>query len=261
MSPESVTISTFRQIAHHQNGHADHVHVAASPHVAAQIEFWYEDELRRLERARRDADRRARRSGRASRERRWSCGARASRAAADSRRRRVRSRVAQHAPADRDVGRRGRQRPLDRGRERGQRRRQRDQGAHPRRRRRRHSRRAARSPVGLRRLPASARSAAAAVAAAASRSRPAEQQEELRELAEEAAKGLGARPGPVIGISTTEEAAAEEPSALNEGDAASTSRRPVSQADRDDAAEITRASAARPRRPRTSVRTAGCPSA
>ncbi|MGD1067288.1 MAG: Rne/Rng family ribonuclease, partial [Vulcanimicrobiaceae bacterium] len=48
MSPESVTISTFRQIAQHKNGHADHVHVAASPQVAAQIEFWYEDELRQL---------------------------------------------------------------------------------------------------------------------------------------------------------------------------------------------------------------------
>jgi ribonuclease G len=45
MSPESVTIETFRQIANHQNGHAAHVHVAASPTVAAQIEFWYDDEL------------------------------------------------------------------------------------------------------------------------------------------------------------------------------------------------------------------------
>jgi hypothetical protein len=45
MSPESVTIETFREIANHQNGHAAHVHVAASPTVAAQIEFWYDDEL------------------------------------------------------------------------------------------------------------------------------------------------------------------------------------------------------------------------
>jgi hypothetical protein len=48
MSPETVTISTFRQIADHQNGHADHVHVLASPQVAGQIEFWYEGELRNL---------------------------------------------------------------------------------------------------------------------------------------------------------------------------------------------------------------------
>ncbi len=48
MSPESVTIETFREIAHHQNGHAAHVHVAASPQVAAQIEFWYDDELTAL---------------------------------------------------------------------------------------------------------------------------------------------------------------------------------------------------------------------
>jgi len=48
MSPETVTIETFREIAHHQNGHAAHVHVAASPTVAAQIEFWYDDELQAL---------------------------------------------------------------------------------------------------------------------------------------------------------------------------------------------------------------------
>jgi hypothetical protein len=39
----------------------------------------------------------------------------------------------------------------------------------------------------------------------------------LRDLADEAAKGLGASPFPVIGISTTEEAVAEENVALNEG--------------------------------------------
>src|SRR5450755_1540238 len=48
MSPESVTISTFRQIAAHQNGHADRVSILASPNVAAQAEFWYEDELKAL---------------------------------------------------------------------------------------------------------------------------------------------------------------------------------------------------------------------
>jgi ribonuclease G len=48
MSPESVTISTFRQIANHQNGHADHISILASPNVAAQAEFWYEDELKTL---------------------------------------------------------------------------------------------------------------------------------------------------------------------------------------------------------------------
>jgi len=48
MSPESVTISTFRQIANHQNGHAERVSISASPNVAAQAEFWYEDELKAL---------------------------------------------------------------------------------------------------------------------------------------------------------------------------------------------------------------------
>ncbi|GAC1402645.1 MAG: hypothetical protein NVSMB64_02820 [Candidatus Velthaea sp.] len=48
MSPETVTIATFRQIAHAPNGHAEHVHIAASPNVAAQVEFWYEDELKAL---------------------------------------------------------------------------------------------------------------------------------------------------------------------------------------------------------------------
>ncbi|GAC1547953.1 MAG: hypothetical protein NVS2B17_32460 [Candidatus Velthaea sp.] len=48
MSPETVTIATFRQIAHAKNGHGEHVHIAASPNVAAQVEFWYEDELKAL---------------------------------------------------------------------------------------------------------------------------------------------------------------------------------------------------------------------
>ncbi|MGD0475211.1 MAG: Rne/Rng family ribonuclease [Candidatus Velthaea sp.] len=48
MSPESVTISTFRQIEAHAGGTGEHVHIAASPNVAAQVEFWYEDELKQL---------------------------------------------------------------------------------------------------------------------------------------------------------------------------------------------------------------------
>jgi ribonuclease G len=48
MSPESVTISTFRQIQAHGAGSGEHVHIAASPNVAAQVEFWYEDELKQL---------------------------------------------------------------------------------------------------------------------------------------------------------------------------------------------------------------------
>ena len=43
MSPESVAIGAFRDILSHRNG-ANHVHVAASPSVAAQAEYWYEDE-------------------------------------------------------------------------------------------------------------------------------------------------------------------------------------------------------------------------
>jgi ribonuclease G len=48
MSPESVTISTFREIAASAGGTGEHVHIAASPNVAAQVEFWYEDELKEL---------------------------------------------------------------------------------------------------------------------------------------------------------------------------------------------------------------------
>ncbi|HEY4442331.1 MAG TPA: Rne/Rng family ribonuclease [Candidatus Elarobacter sp.] len=48
MSPESVTIGAFREIAAHRNGEVKHVHVAASPNVAAQAEYWYEDERRQL---------------------------------------------------------------------------------------------------------------------------------------------------------------------------------------------------------------------
>jgi ribonuclease G len=44
MSPESVTIGAFREILAHRNGEAKHVHIAAAPSVAAQAEYWYEDE-------------------------------------------------------------------------------------------------------------------------------------------------------------------------------------------------------------------------
>jgi ribonuclease G len=56
MSPESVTIGTFREILAHgpstgagkANGAAKHVHIAAAPNVAAQAEYWYEDERTQL---------------------------------------------------------------------------------------------------------------------------------------------------------------------------------------------------------------------
>jgi ribonuclease G len=44
MSPESVTIDTFREIAAHRNGTPQHVHIAAAPSVVAQAEYWYETE-------------------------------------------------------------------------------------------------------------------------------------------------------------------------------------------------------------------------
>jgi ribonuclease G len=44
MSAESVTIGAFREILAHRNGEAKHVHIAAAPSVAAQAEYWYEDE-------------------------------------------------------------------------------------------------------------------------------------------------------------------------------------------------------------------------
>ena len=44
MSPESVAIGAFREILGHRNGQAKHVHIAAAPSVAAQAEYWYEDE-------------------------------------------------------------------------------------------------------------------------------------------------------------------------------------------------------------------------
>jgi ribonuclease G len=48
MSPESVAIGAFREILGHKNGQTNHVHIAASPHVAAQAEYWYEDERVKL---------------------------------------------------------------------------------------------------------------------------------------------------------------------------------------------------------------------
>jgi len=48
MSPESVTIGAFREILAHKNGDAKHVHIAAAPIVATQAEYWYEDERLQL---------------------------------------------------------------------------------------------------------------------------------------------------------------------------------------------------------------------
>jgi len=48
MSPETVTIDAFRAIAAHRNGAPQHVHIAAAPSVAAQAEYWYEDERDQL---------------------------------------------------------------------------------------------------------------------------------------------------------------------------------------------------------------------
>jgi len=48
LSPETVTIQTFRRILAQSNGHGDHVNVAASPYVAAQADFWYEEEKNAL---------------------------------------------------------------------------------------------------------------------------------------------------------------------------------------------------------------------
>jgi len=48
MSPESVTIETFRKIRHDIDGKHEPVVVEAHPYVGAQMEFWYEDELRAL---------------------------------------------------------------------------------------------------------------------------------------------------------------------------------------------------------------------
>jgi ribonuclease G len=48
MSPESVTIETFRKIRHDADGRREPVLIETHPFVGAQMEFWYEDELRAL---------------------------------------------------------------------------------------------------------------------------------------------------------------------------------------------------------------------
>ena len=48
LSPETVTIQTFRRILANSNGHGDHVNISASPYVAAQADFWYEEEKNAL---------------------------------------------------------------------------------------------------------------------------------------------------------------------------------------------------------------------
>ncbi len=218
LSPESVTISTFREIAHHHNGHADHVHVSASPQVAAQIEFWYEGELRALsERVAKPIDVRVDPTIHPESPRVvWGNGlpelppirvgdeydvellsARlpiATSAAAV-----VNGRLIEVENAANAAGQTIKVRILD------------VDGA---------------EIIAEPRFPIGAPSAAGAGDGKKRRRRggrgrkpltAAEQQEELRELAEEAAKGLGSRPVPVIGISTSEEAIAEELVAKNEG--------------------------------------------
>ncbi|MGH7715978.1 MAG: ribonuclease E/G, partial [Vulcanimicrobiaceae bacterium] len=52
MSPETVAIDAFRRIREHHHTHAatngKPIHVVSSPTVAAQIDYWYEDELEAL---------------------------------------------------------------------------------------------------------------------------------------------------------------------------------------------------------------------
>jgi ribonuclease G len=223
MSPETVTISTFRQIAAHKNGHAEHVHVAASPQVAAQIEFWYEEELRKLgERVKTPIDVRvdpavhpetplvvwgadlpelpAVRVGDEFEVELLNTRLPIATSAAAV----VNGRLIEVENAANAAGNAIKIRIIDVDGA--------DILAEP------------RFPVGS---AAAAGDRAAAGEGGKKRRRrggrgrkpltAAEQQEELRELAEEAAKGVGARPVPVIGISTTEEAVAEEHVARNEG--------------------------------------------
>ncbi len=220
MSPETVTISTFRQIAQHQNGHADHVHVAASPHVAAQIEFWYEDELKKLgEKISTPIDVRVDAAVHPETPLIvWGGGLpelpavrvgdefevellNARLPIATSAAAVVNGRLIEVENAANAAGNAIKIRIID------------VDGAD--------ILAESRFPIG------SAPSAGAATGDGKKRRRrggrgrkpltAAEQQQELRELAEEAAKGLGSRPVPVIGISTTEEAVAEEHAARNEG--------------------------------------------
>jgi ribonuclease G len=221
MSPETVTISTFRQIAAHKNGHAEHVHVAASPQVAAQIEFWYEEELRKLgERVETPIDVRvdpavhpetplivwgaglpdlpAVRVGDEFEVELLSTRLPIATSAAAI----VNGRLIEVENAANAAGNAIKIRIID------------VDGA---------------DILAEPRFPVGSAPAAGAGAGEGGKKRrrrggrgrkpltAAEQQEELRELAEEAAKGVGARPVPVIGISTTEEAVAEEHVARNEG--------------------------------------------
>jgi ribonuclease G len=225
MSPETVTISTFRQIAAHKNGHAEHVHVAASPHVAAQIEFWYEEELRKLgERIKTPIDVRVDASVHPESPLVvWGAGLPelpavrvgdefevellstrlpiATSAAAV-----VNGRLIEVENAANAAGNAIKIRIIDVDGA--------DILAEP------------RFPIGSAQASAGAGPGAATGDGKKRRRRggrgrkpltAAEQQQELRELAEEAAKGVGSRPVPVIGISTTEEAVAEEHVARNEG--------------------------------------------
>jgi ribonuclease G len=221
MSPETVSISTFREIANHKNGHADHVHVSASPQVAGQMEFWWEDELKKLgERVGAPIDVRADsivhpekpvvtwggnvpelpavRVGDEFEAELINMRLPTATSAAAV----VNGRLIEVENAANGVGSTIKIRVID------------VDGA---------------DILAEPRFPIGSQQAREGVAAGDGKKRrrrggrgrkpltAAEQQDELRELAEEAAKGLGSRPVPVIGISTTEEAVAEETVARNEG--------------------------------------------
>jgi ribonuclease G len=223
MSPETVAISTFREIARHKNGHAEHVHVSAAPQVAAQIEFWWEDELKSLaERVGTPIDVRVDSGMHPEKPSiAWGNGLpeltpvrvgdefevelinmrlpTATSAAAV-----VNGRLIEVENAANGAGSTIKIRVIDVDGA--------DILAEP------------RFPIGSQ--PAFERNGAATGDGKKRRRRggrgrkpltAAEQQDELRELAEEAAKGLGSRPVPVIGISTTEEAVAEDSVAVNAG--------------------------------------------
>jgi ribonuclease G len=219
MSPETVTISTFREIANHKNGHADHVHVSASPQVAAQIEFWYEEELRTLgERVATPIDVRVDPAVHPETPLvTWGNGLPELppvRVGDEYEVELITMRLPTVTSAAAVVN--GRLIEVE------------------------NAANAAGSAIKIRiidvdgadilaepRFPIGSAPASAGAGDAKKRRRrggrgrkpltAAEQQDELRELAEEAAKGLGSRPVPVIGISTTEEAVAEDTVAVNAG--------------------------------------------
>jgi hypothetical protein len=216
MSPESVTIETFREIAHHQNGHAAHVHVAAAPSVAAQIEFWWDGELQSLkERVGKPIDVRVDPAVHPERPLvTWDDGMpdlppirvgdeyevdllAARLPVATSAAAVVNGRLIEVENAANAAGQAIKVRILD------------VDGseiiAEP-----RYPLAAGVSPIDGERKKRRRRGGRGRKPLTA-----AEQQEELRELAEEAAKGLGARPA--LGISTTEEASAEDQVATNSG--------------------------------------------